>query len=92
MRNRIRADFQLGIVTRFGFCSAAVISPFAVYRFLTGVVAVGVLDTVLVISIVAIVLYAWRSGSPGNASILPLRWRGVCFAGARKQCQRGPDQ
>lgn len=62
MRNRIRADFQLGIVTLFGFCSAAVISPFAVYRFLTGAVAVGVLDTVLVISIVAIVMYAWRSG------------------------------
>lgn len=62
MRERIRADFQLGIVSLFGFCSAAVISPFAVYRFLTGAIAVGVLDTVLVISIVAIVLYAWRSG------------------------------
>ena len=67
MRNRLRSDFQLGIVTLFGFCSAAVISPFAVYRFLTGAIAVGILDTILVISIAGMVVYAWRSGHTERA-------------------------
>lgn len=62
MRKRLRSDFQLGIVTLFGFCSAAVISPFAVYRFLTGAVVVGILDATLVLTIVALVVYGWRTG------------------------------
>lgn len=67
MRERIRNDFQLGIVTLFGFCSAAVIVPFAVYRFLTGAIAVGILDTALVLSIVGMVWYGWRSGHTERA-------------------------
>ncbi len=62
LRARLQSDFQLGIVTLFGCCSAAVISPFAVYRFVTGATAVGILDTVLVLGIVALVAYAWRTG------------------------------
>lgn len=62
MRKRLRSDFQLSIVTLFGFCSAAVISPFAVYRFLTGAVVVGILDATLVLTIVALVVYGWRTG------------------------------
>ncbi|NQD36221.1 GGDEF domain-containing protein [Permianibacter sp. IMCC34836] len=67
MRTRIRSDFQLGIVTLFGFCSAAVILPFAIYRFLTGAIAVGILDSALVISIVAMVLYGWHSNQTERA-------------------------
>lgn len=67
MRNRIRSDFQLGIVTLFGFCSAAVILPFAVYRFLTGAIAVGILDSALVLSIVGMVLYGWHSNQTERA-------------------------
>lgn len=61
MFKRISAtDFQLRIVLLYGFFSAAIITPFAVYRFLTGAVAVGILDTSLVALIAVIVVYGWR--------------------------------
>lgn len=62
MLYRIRADFQLAIITLF--CALAVfgILSFAVYRFLTGDVITGVVDTALALCISAAVVYAWRSG------------------------------
>lgn len=55
-------DFQLRIVLLYGFFSAAIITPFAVYRFLTGATAVGILDTSLVTFIAGIVVYGWKFG------------------------------
>lgn len=62
MLKRLQADFQLTIVLLFGFFSSALITPFAVYRFLTGNVVVGVLDSVLVAVIAGVVVYGWKSG------------------------------
>jgi diguanylate cyclase (GGDEF)-like protein len=59
---RLQSDFQLGIVLLYGFFSAAIITPFAVYRFLTGATAVGVLDACLVVVIACVVVYGWRYG------------------------------
>jgi diguanylate cyclase (GGDEF)-like protein len=55
-------DFQLKIVLLYGFFSAAIITPFAVYRFLTGATAVGILDTCIVTIIAGIVVYGWKFG------------------------------
>lgn len=62
MLKRLQADFQLTIVLLFGFFSSALITPFAAYRFLTGNIVVGILDTVLVAVIAGVVVYGWKSG------------------------------
>lgn len=59
---RLQTDFQLSIVLLYGFFSAAIITPFAIYRFLTGALAVGFLDTALVVVIASVVVYGWRFG------------------------------
>jgi diguanylate cyclase len=59
---RVSQDFQLTIVLLYGFFSAAIITPFAIYRFLTGANAVGVLDASLVLIIAGIVMYGWKFG------------------------------
>lgn len=62
MFNRVKADFQLTIVLLYGFFSAAIITPFAVYRFMSGKFNVGLLDASLVVIIGCMVAYGWRYG------------------------------
>lgn len=62
MLKKLQTDFQLSIVLLYGFFSAAIITPFAVYRFMTGAFSVGVLDASLVIVIASVVVYGWRFG------------------------------
>ncbi len=62
MFNRVKADFQLTIVLLYGFFSAAIITPFAIYRFLNGKFYVGILDATLVIIIASMVAYGWKYG------------------------------
>ena len=62
MLYRLRTDFQLTIITLFGACTVFLILPFAIYRFVIGQILIGVLDTTIVLSISAAVVYAWRSG------------------------------
>mgnify|MGYP001764794095 CR=1 FL=1 len=61
MFKRVKDDFQLRIVLIYGLCAAVLISAFALYRFLTGSIAGGLLDLSLVIAISAMVIYGWRS-------------------------------
>jgi len=56
---RLRKDFQLSIITLMGLFGVLGISPYAVYRLLTGNYLVGIADTVIVFSTLAAVLYAW---------------------------------
>lgn len=56
---RLRNDFQLSIITLMGLFGIIGISPYAVYRLLTGNYLVGVADTIIVLSTVFAVLYAW---------------------------------
>jgi diguanylate cyclase len=60
---RLRNDFQLGIVTLFGVITAALITPFAVFRSITGNLPVAALDWTLIGTILGAVFYAWRSGN-----------------------------
>ncbi|HSC84334.1 MAG TPA: GGDEF domain-containing protein [Pseudomonas sp.] len=62
MLKRLRNDFQLSIITLMGFFGVLGISPYAVYRLLHGNYLVGIADTVIVLSTVSAVLYAWRTG------------------------------
>ncbi|MBB2494827.1 GGDEF domain-containing protein [Aquipseudomonas ullengensis] len=62
MLKRLRNDFQLSIITLMGFFGALGITPYAIYRLLHGNYLVGTADTVIVISTLSAVFYAWRTG------------------------------
>ncbi len=56
---RLRNDFQLSIITLMGLFGVIGISPYAVYRLLQGNYLVGIADTIIVLSTLFAVLYAW---------------------------------
>ncbi|SHL75175.1 GGDEF domain-containing protein [Phytopseudomonas punonensis] len=59
---RLRRDFQLSIITLMGFFGVLGITPYAVYRFSQGNYPVAIADTVIVLSTIFAVAYAWRTG------------------------------
>jgi diguanylate cyclase (GGDEF)-like protein len=59
---RLRADFQLSVITLFGVSSAALIGPFAIYRAASGNWVVAALDAFLVLAIGAACAWAWVTG------------------------------
>ncbi|WPC06454.1 GGDEF domain-containing protein [Pseudomonas benzenivorans] len=59
---RLRQDFQLSIITLMGLFGILAISPYALYRLEEGNYLVSLADTVIVLSTILAVLYAWRSG------------------------------
>lgn len=61
-RQRLRSDFRLAIISLFGLCTVLGILPLAVYRYSVGDWQTGTGDVVLVGIIIAIVVYAWKSG------------------------------
>ena len=58
--DRLRSDYELGILTSFGACAVLGILPFALYRFATGDVAAGLLDVGIVAAICIAVWHAWQ--------------------------------
>lgn len=62
MLKRLQNDFQLSIITLMGFFGVLGISPYAAYRLLHGNYLVGIADAIIVLSTLAAVLYAWRTG------------------------------
>ncbi|WP_175252827.1 GGDEF domain-containing protein [Pseudomonas sp. BMW13] len=58
---RLRNDFQLSIITLMGLFGIIGISPYAVYRLLHGNYLVGIADTVIVLSTLFAVFYAWAT-------------------------------
>jgi len=67
LRQRLRTDFQLSIITLFGVCSLLLILPFAIYRLVSGNWLGATLDFVLVFGIACPVFYAWYTGNNTNA-------------------------
>ncbi len=63
LSKRLKADFQLSIITLFGVCSLLLILPFAIYRLLSGNWLVASLDFLLVFGIACPVVYAWTTGN-----------------------------
>jgi diguanylate cyclase (GGDEF)-like protein len=59
---RLRNDFQLSIITLMGLFGVVGITPYAVYRLATGNYLVGSADTVIVVSTILALVYAWRTG------------------------------
>lgn len=63
MFKRMKADYQLAIISLFGVCAIVGVLPFAVYRFLTGAYAVAMLDAAAAVCMAAVLAAAWRTGS-----------------------------
>lgn len=60
---RLKADFQLSIITLVGACSIVGISPYALFRLSEGNLLVGLIDSILVITTMWAVYHAWRTGN-----------------------------
>lgn len=75
---RLRNDFQLSIITLMGLFGVLGISPYAVYRALHGNYLVSIADTIIVLSTILAVIYAWRIGDTAKP--------GVCLAGIFSLC------
>ena len=65
---RLRNDYPLALITLIGAVATLGIVPFAIYRFATGNLVAGVIDSVLVLGIVGAVAHAWHTGNPRAAS------------------------
>lgn len=70
LRKRLKSDFRLAIISLFGLCGVLAITPFAIYRLLTGNLVVGLVDTAIVTVFAGIMLFAWRTGRSGLAGNL----------------------
>lgn len=68
--DKIRQDFDLALVVMFGIITNLVILPFAVYRFLSGQLIAGIIDTLIVASISFGAVHAYRMGTSQRVALL----------------------
>lgn len=64
--SRLQGDFQLSVMTTLCACGIFGITPFAFYRFYIGDIVAGIVDILVLASIVASFTYAWRTGDTLN--------------------------
>lgn len=65
---RLRNDFPLAILTLMGACGTLGILPFAIYRFVSGNLLAGAIDSAIMLSIVGSAVYGWRTGNTRAAA------------------------
>lgn len=63
MFKRLRNDFQLSIIVLMGVIGVLGITPYAIYRLLHGNHLVSIADSMIVLSTISAVVYAWRTGN-----------------------------
>lgn len=62
MLKRFRHNYQLSILALMGLLPICTLPPFAIYRFMTGNLVVGLLDSFIVLLSILGIGYAWRTG------------------------------
>ena len=67
IRDQLRTDFQFAMIVLFGALSAAVISGFALFRFLSGSYFGGSVNLLITVSVILVLLYALRTGETQRA-------------------------
>lgn len=70
---KLRSDFELSVMTLLCACGVFGITPFAIYRFISGNIVAGVVDLLVLGGIMTSVTYAWRTGDTLNGG----RWLAV---------------
>lgn len=82
MRQRIRNDYRLAIITLLGLSGATALCGFVVYRIVQRSWTEAVFDVLVVIGLVALVRLAWRPGRLSLAGSLMCAFNSVfCAAG-----------
>lgn len=69
MLDRLRTDFRLSIITLLGASAVLGITPFAFFRFYTGDLLSGFIDSAILVGVVALVAYAWISGNTDRVGL-----------------------
>lgn len=81
VKDRIRSDFHLALITLFAAITALGVTPFAIRRFLQGQPLVGIVDLAILLCIGAGAVYAWRTGrTAGAATFLAATYSIGCVA------------
>lgn len=62
MLARLRNNFYLAMISLVGLIITLFITPYAIYRLLSGNLVVGIADLLIVLSSIMVVIYAWRTG------------------------------
>ena len=63
IRYRLRHDFQLAVLSSMALVALSIITPFTIYRLLKADWMMTIVDSVLILAIIATVLYAWYTGN-----------------------------
>lgn len=69
MLYRLKTDFRLSIITLLGISALLGISPFAVMRFAQGNMLAGIVDTTIMLAIMAGMIYAWITGDTARTGL-----------------------
>lgn len=70
LRQRVRADFRLGVYFVFGGLTVAVLLPITALRFAQGHTLLAVIELVIIATILLMVRHAWRGGNLDRLGIL----------------------
>lgn len=67
---RLRTDYDLAIISSFCACALFGITPFAIYRFVTGNTFAGLVDVAIIAMICLAVAIVWRGGNRRRATFV----------------------
>lgn len=70
MLYRLRTNFRLSVMTLLAGCALVGITPFAVWRLARGDYLIGVVDTAILLAVVANVIYAWRTNDTARSGLV----------------------
>jgi diguanylate cyclase (GGDEF)-like protein len=69
VKERLRSDFHLALITLFAVITVLGVTPFAIRRFVQGQVLAGAVDMLILLCICAGSAYAWRTGRTAGPAI-----------------------
>lgn len=89
--NRIRQNLNLALILTFGIVTSVMITPFAIYRLLSGQIIAGYIDLLIVACISLGSVHAYVTGrTQGAALFLAITYSSGCIAFAHVAGAAGP--
>ncbi|WP_110707454.1 GGDEF domain-containing protein [Salinicola sp. CR57] len=80
VRNRLKQDFVLRVISLLGACETLTLLPFSIYRFTQGSFEKGIFDGISLLLILCIVGYSWYSNDSQRGGLI-LAATSALFAG-----------
>lgn len=75
MLARLRNNFYLAMISLVGLIITLFVTPYGIYRLLSGNLVVGIADLLIVLSSIIAVIYAWRT----DDTVRPGKFLAVAF-------------